>query len=626
MKDLSSIDDQFLRKIHQNIEANFADEDFSVNELAQNVGLSRSMLHRKLTKTCGKSASELIKEIRLAHAKTMLENNVATVSEIAYQVGFRNPSYFNKVFKSHYKVSPGDIKKGINISSKGQLKLFSRLQPANPNKYVSKFVFPVLILCIIVFAGAYISGLFNSKESSIAVLPLHNLTGSADNNYFVDGMHDALIGKLGQFSSLRVISRTSTLRYRDDQKLLSDIANELEVNCIVEGSVINVDDSIRILIQLIDVFPEERHLLAKEYKDEVKNVFAVQTSVIKDIADEIKLELSDKEKIKLSKTRKVNPETYKAYLQGMHYLNQGTHEAFEKGIQYLHGAIKNDPGDPLAYAGLAIGYGFRGHGELNSKDAFRLALSSANKALKLDPTIDEAYNALALLYLYKAWNWPKAKETFENAIRNNPNNSVIHAHFAWYHVLFGDKKKSIHHGRQATILEPFSAAYASWLGLLYYHNRQYDKAEEWANKALKLKENVPYGLATLGWICIQRKEYQKAIDYFEKLPANNCHWNTILGYAYVKAGQRDKAVALWNKLNKNPNVQNPYHMGIMASYLGFIDKAFELIDEACANKIYPTSYIVFNPCGEYIRRDSRYNDLLRKLNLPNNKTVLSSKN
>ena len=176
------------------------------------------------------------------------------------------------------------------------------------------------------------------------------------------------------------------------------------------------------------------------------------------------------------------------------------------------------------------------------------------------------------------------------------------------------------------MLEPFSASYTAWLALLYYHNKEYDKAELWARKALALKDNVPYGNLTLGWVCIQKKMYQHAIEYYEKLPVNGAYWQTLRGYAYVKAGQREKALALWNELevlSKKQSVNSCYR-GMMAAYLGFTDKAFELLNDAYKNKIYPIIYINFYPCTEDLRNDPRYHALLRKMNLPHTGLLLSS--
>ncbi len=630
MEKLLSMDDQFLTRIHQNIEENLDNEYFSVQELANNIGLSRSMMHRKLKKLTGKSASDLITEIRLTRAKNLLENDVATASEVAYQVGFNSPSYFNKVFKKYYKVSPGVLRKGnatdVEEPFVSELQVIPVATETKPNK-ISRKALIIISVLLVLGIGIYAAvATYRPLERSIAVLPLHNLTGEVENDYIVQGIHDALIGELGQIGSIRVISRTSTLRYHNSNMLLKKIAKELKVNTIVEGSVMGVGDSIRILIQLIDVFSKERHLLANEYNYKMNNILALQSSAVKDIANKIDVRFSKNEEQHLATARIVDPETYKAYLQGMYYLNQGTAESFEKGINTLQKAIDRDPGDPFAYAGLALGYSIMGHGQLNAQEAFLRAMSSAEKAIKLDPMNDEAYTALSILYLYNSWDWPKAKKAFENAIAKNPNNEIAHAHFAWYYVLFGDMKKSLFHAEKAVMIEPFSASYAAWLALLYYHNKEFDKAEQWARKALALKENIPYGNLVLGWVSLQRKQYAQAIEFHDKLPKNGSYWKMQRGYAYVKAGQREKALVLWNEMEANAKEHNvnPCHRGIMAAYLGFTNQAFDLLNEAVESKAYPITYINFNPCAEDIRMDVRYNELLQKMNLPYRKVLITS--
>jgi TolB-like protein/AraC-like DNA-binding protein/tetratricopeptide (TPR) repeat protein len=626
MANPNSMGDQFLGKINKIIDDNLDNESFSVTELAEHAGLSRSMLHRKLIKLTGISASDLIMEKRLIRAKELLDNNVATVSEIAYRVGFNSPSYFNKVFHKRFNLSPGDVRKNGAAHQNQQSIGEEQERPFSSHKSGRK-VF--IILSAIIAAGIGLYTLFTltpPSEKSIAVLPLNNLTGHIDNDYFVDGLHDALIGELGQIGKLRVISRTSTLRYRDSQMLLKDIAKELGVNTIVEGSVTRAGDSLRILIQLIDVFPKERHIFAHEYHDGMHNVLTVQSSAVKDIAQKINIKLSKTEAQRLAKTRIVDPETYKAYLRGMYYLNQGTEESFEKGISFLQEAIKKDPGDPFAYAGLALGYSIIGHGQLNSEQAFLLAMSSAKKAIKLDPEIDEAYTALSMLYLYDVWDWSLTKEAFENALANNPNNEIAHAHFAWYHVLFDDMKESIYHAKMAVTLEPTSAAYATWLAWLYWVNKEYDQAESWARKSLTLKMDIPYGNLVLSWVYLQKKQYKQAVEYIEQLPTDNDYWKLLRGYIYVKAGQREKAMLYWNEMEEKSKNQwvNSCYRGMMASYLGFTDKAFEYLNDACEKKYYPISYINVYPCAEDIRQDPRYDKLLQKMNLPGKKAFITS--
>jgi len=628
MENQSSLNDQFLRKIHQHIEDNLDNENFSVEDLAKNIGISRSMLHRKLIKLTGKSAGDLIKETRLKRAKTLLEKDVGTVSEIAYQVGFTSPSYFNKVFKKHYKVCPGEVRKGALVHSNEQ-----NFDMKQENLFSSSFkslkpkhfgIILILVLNILIM-GLYFYDTMYGAENSIAVLPLNNLTGQDGNDCIMDGIHDALIHEFGEISSLRVISRTSTLRYRESDMSLKEIADELSVKHIVKGAVIGVSDSVRINIQLIDVFPKERLILENEYHDDMANVLTIQSKAVKDIAQKINIKLLKKEEQHMAQSHLVNPETYKAYLCGMYHLHQGTKESFKTGIKYLRQAIEYDPGDPFAYAGLAQGYTFLRHGQADSEDALPLAMSAANKAIKLDPTKDDAHTALSVIYLYHIWDWTKAKKAFENALDNNPNNQIAHAHFAWYHFLFDNIENSIFHARKAVMIEPLSAAYSAWLAILYCHNKEYDKAEYRARKALDLEKDAPYGNMALGWIYLQKKQYRQAVEFHERLPENGTEWKAILGYTYLKAGQREKALALWHELEELSKKQwvNSCYRGMMAAYLGFTDEAFELLNDACKNKYYPITYINFFPCTEDIRNDPRYNILLQKMNLPRRKAEIN---
>lgn len=618
----NSRDRAFLADVHQNIKDNIGNESYSVESLAQAVGLSRSMLHRKLVKLSGKSASDMIMHSRLTCAKKMLEESEATVAEIAYKVGFSSPSYFNKVFKKYYGVSPGEVQKNNGIERTYAAANKEKLQAKSlwTISTFLKIVSVVVLIALLAIVGNMLLVDKEPVEKSIAVLPLNNMTGIEDSDYFVDGMHDALIGELGKISSVRVISRTSTLRYRNSKKYLRDIAKELGVDCIVEGSVVCLGDSLCILIQLIDVFPEERHLLVNQYSDVMPNVLGVHSSMASDIVTKLYAGLSNKKNEVLFAKHTVNPQTYKAYLRGMYYLNQGTKESFEEGINLLRRAIDNDPGDPFAYAGMALGYTIMGHGQLKSEEAFQLAVSSAEKALKLDPNIDEAHCALSILHLYKSWDWASAREAFEGTLRANPNNAIAHAHYAWYHILFGDKEKTLYHAKRATILEPFSASYHSWLSLLYFHYGQYVKAELSAKRALELKENIPYGNLIMGNLYLRKKQYKEAIAYHQKLPSG-VNWDVERGYSYVKSGQKDKAMELWDKIEEKAqqgNV-NPCYRGGMAAYLGFTDKAFELLNQAVDQKSYPITYLNFYPFTKDIRQDPRYTDLLRRMNLPVNK-------
>ncbi len=623
-------EENLLDTINRIIEDNIDNPNFSVEDLAEKTGLSRSMLHRRLRKLSGKSGSDLILERRLTLAREFLKNNVATVAEVAFRVGFRDPSYFNKVFQKRFKIPPGKVRNTIPTEpEKSTAEIEPQIQSPKRSKtyrYALWSFVIVLGIAIVSISTLYIFIPGNFREKSIAVLPLDNLTGEPENAYFVDGMHDALIGELGRIETLRVISRTSTLRYRNSDLLLKDIADELGVNTIVEGSVVGAGDSLKVIIQMIDVFPKERHLLAKEYHDEMPRILSVQNAVVKDIAHKIRVRLTKEEEELLANARIVNPEVYRNYLRGLHNLNHGTAESFETGIMYMEKAIEQDPGDPLAYAGLSLGYAIKGHGMIASQGSFRSAASAAERALRIDPELDEAYTALALLYLYQFWNWPAAEDAFLNALVKNPNNEIAHAHYAWYHVLFGDREKTLYHAEMAVTLEPYSASYHAWLAWLYYYFREYDKAEFHAKRSLELKDDIPYGNLVLGWIYLSKNEYEKAIELHEILPENEGYYKMLLVYSYVRAGEMEKALNLWNDLvaYSEKNWVNPFYSGMIAGMLGYTDKAFELLNETCDNKYYPINYIAIFPGIEYISGDPRYSNLLQKMNLPAPQILLTA--
>lgn len=623
MKNQQPIENDFINTINQIIDDNIGNENFSVADLAKKACLSRSMLHRKLKKYEGISANDYIIKLKLIRAKELLKNDSLTISEIAYQLGFNDPSYFNKVFKKHQKLTPGDYKK---LDSKTLA--IDRAKNKNiviTHQFSVKKLIIGLIISFVSIGMYFLSNKTSLTEKSIAVLPLNNLTGQSDNNYFVDGLHDALIGELGQFSSLRVISRTSTLKFRDSNMLLQDIANELGVNTIVEGSVTLLGDSLKIIIQLIDVFPKERHLLANEYYDDIQNVLKTQSTAVRDIADKIRINLSEEEEKLLAKDRIINPETYKAYLRGMHHLNHGTEASFEQGIQYLVEAIELDPGDPFAYAGLALGYAIRGHGMIVPAESFRSATAAAQKALIINPRSDEAHTALALIYLYQFWDWEKADKAFKKAIANNPNNDIAHAHYAWYLVLLGEMEKSIHHAKMAVNINPLSSAFQSWLAWLYFDNGEYEQAQYWAKKSLEIQNDNPWGILVLGWTYVENKQYDLAIETHNKLPNRTPRWKWFKCRTYILSGEKDMATALWNEieLEAKKNWVNPYYRGMMAGMLGKTSEAFLLLNEAYENRYYPISYIETVPSSDFIKDDPRYKVLVQKFNLPNDKTLLT---
>jgi TolB-like protein/Flp pilus assembly protein TadD len=456
-----------------------------------------------------------------------------------------------------------------------------------------------------------------NKELSIAVLPVDNLTGNDENEFIAYGMQDELIGELSKLKELRVISKTSSREFGDNLMLMKEIAKKLNADLLVEVSLMSAGDSVKILLKLVEVFPKERSVLSTEYKTDIQNIFQIYTAAARDIASQLHLNLADDVKARLRKSRKINPESLKAYYRGMYYLGKDDQESFDVAIKYLSEAINNDPADPFAYAAVALGYAIKGHHSNTPADDFSKAEFFADMALKLDSTIDEAYTARAMLNLYQKWEWEEAKNAFTEALKINPNNEVAHAHFAWYYVVHRDFEKAIYHAEKAVELNPLYIAYNAWLACIYYNNKEYEKAENSALEVLSERENSVYGNIIMGWINLLQKNYPEAITFTEKLPKWD-YYNLYRAYVYYKAGETEKALSF--KTAMDAKAKNKYvwewHRGLMAAIFGNREEAFTFFNLAIDKKQYQVMYLTWYPFTESIKNDPRFNELLIRMNLP----------
>ena len=260
------------------------------------------------------------------------------------------------------------------------------------------------------------------KVCSLAVLPLESLSGDASQDYFADGMTDALITDLAQISALRVISRTSAMTYKHVRRLLPQIARELNVEAVVEGTVSRSGEHVRITVQLIHV-PDERHLWAQSYDGNLRDTIAMQNTVARAIAEQIQVTLNSREEAALKKSKTLKPEAYEAYLKGRYFWNKRTGEGLNKAIDYFQHAIDTDPEYATAYSGLADSYALLGdweYGILPPQDAFPRAKAAATKALALDDNLSEAHTSLAFIQDLYDWGWVSAETEYKRALALNP--------------------------------------------------------------------------------------------------------------------------------------------------------------------------------------------------------------
>jgi TolB-like protein/Tfp pilus assembly protein PilF len=452
------------------------------------------------------------------------------------------------------------------------------------------------------------------RVRSIAVLPLRNLSGDPGQEYFADGMTEALITDLARISALMVISRTSIMRFKDTDLPLPEIARELGVDAVVEGSVQREADRVRITAQLIDA-ATDRHLWADTFERALEGALALQSEVARSIADAIAVEVLPGEATRLAHAREVDPRTYEAYLRGMHHLKKGSPEGFEKGMAYLKEAVDIDPADPLAYAGLASGYVTLGHTSGNAED-FRRAKAAARRALELDDSHAEAQAALAEVAMYFDWDWEVAEEAFLRAIELSPSLAEVHAHYTWLHALRGDWPEAFAEAELAQELDPLAPAFTSWLGELYWAAGRYDDAEKEARKALELNPGWARAHSDLGRAYLGQGRVDEAVEQFRIGAEKNPRWKPFLGNALVAAGRREEARTLLAELLAVPEGQ--VNLAMLASFQaisGDPDGALATLERGYAARdgLMPWigSWFEF---GE-LTDDPRFQDLLERMNL-----------
>ncbi|MFQ6005313.1 MAG: hypothetical protein ACE5OQ_07395 [Woeseia sp.] len=497
----------------------------------------------------------------------------------------------------------------------------------------------VLLSALVAVAGAITLGLLDEirdvetrepfdtrarqiQPNSIAVLPLENLTGDPEQDYFVDGMHETLTAVMAQISALRVISRTSTDAYKGIARPLPEIARELRVAKIIEGSVLRSGDQVRITVQLIDAKTDE-HLWAENYDRDMKDILGLQSEVALEVAERIRVKLTPDEERRLTNTRQVNPETYRAYLKGTFYLNQFTPEGIAKGLAYLHEAVENDPGDPLAYAGLARGYSIIGHSASPPPDAWARAREAAIKAALLDDESPEAHTALAEIRLYYDWDWAAAADSFQRAIELNPSQDWAHAHYGWYFQLTGDADRAIEEMKKAQQIGPLMPLWSAWLAWLYWGENELDSGLAQAQRSLEFDPEFPWGLHVLGGLYAAKGMYEEALAAHERLRPimpNVANWGFAVTYTLM--GRRDDALQVAAELAENPGQKDLMYLGMIYSSLGNKKEALDWLEAAHEAHVDWFPWIGARAGSEFTRMlellsdEPRFQALIAGLDLP----------
>lgn len=457
------------------------------------------------------------------------------------------------------------------------------------------------------------------EKASIAVLPFDNLSNDPAQTYLIDGLHDAIIGKLSQIPDFRVISRTSTQRFRNTTLPITNIAEQLKVNNIIEASVLEKNERFLVQVQLIEVYPQESHLWSQEYEKDISDLLSMQSDVAIAIAERMNVDASN-----LSiNDESENPEVYKRYLRGMHSLDKGTTEDMLVGMEHLKEAVELDPTAAFAYGGLAQGYVILGHSSLSKPEHFIKAKAAAEQALKINPNLADAFAALADVKMYNDWNYPGAKADFLKAIQLKPSLEVAHAHYTWLHVVHEDWDQAIYEGKLTTEIDPFSANYSGWLAWLYWWAGRNDDAIEWAYKTLELNPDYSAAYMVLGSAYAEKGLFPQAIDELKRAVELNPLWVSHLARAHILNGNRREADKLLEKWGNDPRMDNRA-LSALHAILGNSELAMDYLEKMISNKSRSIPWIHANPIYRGLHDNYRFLDICRKGNIPEN--VLQSKN
>jgi len=476
-----------------------------------------------------------------------------------------------------------------------------------------------IVLILLILGGISLITRHRGGIDSIAVLPLKNLSRDLDQEYFVDGMTEALITDLAKISALRVPSRTSVMQYKGLEKPLSEIARELNVDGIVEGSVLRVGDRVRITAQLIEA-ETDRHLWAESYERDLSDILSLQREVAQAIAKEIKIKLKPQEEILLARVHPVNPEAHEAYLKGRYQWNKWSAAGFKKAIEYFQRAIEEDPDYAHAYAGLADAYvGLGIWGFTPSRETMPKAKAAALKAIELDDTLAEAHSALGgVMFLYE-WDWLAAKKEYQKAIEFNPSNAIAKQRHADYLAAMGHLKEGMAEIKRARELDPLSPPINFAYALHLYYSRRYDEMIEHCHKVLEMEPHLFLHHMHL-WRAFRQKEMYKESLVEAKNFLLKSGAGVIVGAmerSYEESGYQGamRAIAKAFAAYSNLAYVSPTVIAYLYAHAENDDQAFHWLKRAYEEREPILVFLRIEPDWDSLRSDQRFQDLLRRIGL-----------
>ena len=610
-----SMGDQFLTLVRQIIEDNIGNENFTVSILAKEVGLSRSMLHRKLIRLTGKSATTFITGIRLERAWELLEKDVATVSEIAYKVGFTSPSYFNKVFKKTYQIPPGEVKK------KGLGKRLSILKSARKKRMTwriasifSFIMIAVLIALLILLNTNNITG-NDERDKSIAVLLFQNFSGDPEQDYVCFGLTDEIINHLYRIKSFnRVVSLTTVMTYQKEDKTITQIADELKVNFVLEGTYKRNGTDIRVSAQLIDA-RNDNHIWQETYNESYTELISIQADIALQIGNHIHAYISSSEKQRIETIPTRSQEAYELVQKALYSSYYATGNIQDTRIEddllaMAQEAIELDPTYADAYA-IAGGHIMRTgiwRGETDIQSATWNAYPYFEKALAIDPNNVQALVGLGAVYHLVRWEFVEAQNYYLKAINESPLDPIIIGINVLFLNQMGRSDEAI------SLLKNYDYNLFEWriqtLVLAGYKEEAFNQLQNWLSA---IGEPV-YGIVAEVYTWLS--EYDTARFYLkEALQVSDPlmltpRFRANLAYVYHETTDLIKSDTIISQLKLQSEITSAgspeFYVGRYYSLVGLADSAFAWLERAYENRSPEMPWLKVDPAFTGLKEDDRY--------------------
>lgn len=659
MAESLSMDKAFIRKLTDIVLANIHNENFGAAELAKEVGMSRASIYRKLQSLKNEDISQFIREVRLKRAMEMLENKERTVAEVAFRVGFRSATYFNRCFHEYFGYPPGEVRRREHPLPQLQDKKETPQLVLVPSEEVkeeqdlprlqgsgikNQVIIVSGILSIVVLAY-FLYSLLAPKpfeghrnimhEKSIVVLPFRNLSNDKENQYFADGIMEDILNNLFRVSDLRVISRTTAEHFREQTVTSPEIAKMLKVNFVLEGSVFRSENKIRIFVQLIDA-QNDQPVLSEKYEGEMSNIFELQSDIAKKVASVLVTALTNEEIGQIEKMPTNNPEAYDSYLKARFLCNKAnavnrvdiSPEGLRSSIPYFEKAIMSDSTFALAYAGLAgAWYGLSAWGwHKPYLEGIGKARDFSNKALEIDPDCSEAHNVKGSCFFYPDRKFKEAENEFLRSIQLNPNSSGAHQAYAQLLMITGPIRKSREHMDRLMELEPYFWVAHNLNSWIYYFERKYNQG---IDACITGRELNPYSLDN-DWLFLfnytklgeGEKAEKELKDIFTRYLKINQYESEITD-AYNKSGT--KGLYEWLiDLNINKPVVlegmngDPFYIAWWYAILGRKEESISWLQKVNKSQYIPYHYfdlITTNPDFDFLRKDPRFIKILEEYGL-----------